>query len=654
VGQVRLVANVDATLTQLAITADGTVDESLGIGDTVTYIDSNSDGGLDAGDVQLGLGQAFKSNNGTVTMTGLSLSLTAGTPVDVILVTEVTGAANVGDTLTFRVEGWRALATNSGGAVAVVGGGISGSLQVIGTDPPKTLTVAVVTPFSSTVAADAIGVPMLALRFTTTTGALDLHSMSFVTWGTGDDAVDILEAQLGRDANLNGVLDAGETVLGSATPQGDDGRLTFNFGGQRLSSSSSTFDLALSYTLAGTAEVGEIFVVELETPAGVTAHAYSGNGGQLISVANAPILGRMRIGSAPATLNLRAAGDAVRLDAGGSEGVALTLDLTTGGAAIDLTSLRVNATGTVNDVATQVGLYEDTDGDGAFSSADAALSPLQGFPADDGAVTFSAPLTLPASATTRVFVTATLAAGLPAGQSFSLTVDPGADVVATATASGTQFQGALLVTGSGTASVVQPDPDLGKDAYLRGEGLYLNDNFGHQGLTVGDRSSGQLGERLFYTEFPLPLGAAPTRAYVALFLTSTGGLTGASLDVQVFRVVPTANNRTPWGEGRGGFDASIDGICFDGTIQATARPDLTHPNVDPTVLDEVRVAAGSQGRWVLFDVTAAAQAWYAGTAENLGLRFRDKDYAVHDDGAVSFHSSDASQGRLRPVFLLER
>ena len=75
---------------------------------------------------------------------------------------------------------------------------------------------------------------------------------------------------------------------------------------------------------------------------------------------------------------------------------------------------------------------------------------------------------------------------------------------------------------------------------------------------------------------------------------------------------------------------------------------------DPSLLDEVRITAGSEGRWVVFDVTPAAQAWYAGTAENLGLRFRDKDYANHDDGQVGFYSSDSPRAGLRPIFVVER
>jgi hypothetical protein len=339
--------------------------------------------------------------------------------------------------------------------------------------------------------------------------------------------------------------------------------------------------------------------------------------------------------------------------------VALVLDLTTDTGSVDVNSLSVSARGTVNDASgvSSVGLFLDTDGDSAFDpSVDAPFAPPASFGADDGSIRFAIPAgsqTLAVGATTRVFVAVTLATGLPAGQSFSLAVDPARDVVASQAVIGDALTGTLLITGGGSSTFAQPGRDLGKDAYLRGEGLYLNDNFGNQGLAVGDRPSGQLGERLIYAEFPLPTSTAPARAYVALYLTGTGGLTGSGLDVQVFRVVPSGL-RTPWGEGRGGFDASMDGIVYDGTIQATNRPDLSHPDVAPAPLSEVRVEAGSEGRWVVFDVTAAAQAWYSGAAQNLGLRFRDKNFASHTDGQVGFYSSDTHKARMRPIFFVER
>ena len=130
-------------------------------------------------------------------------------------------------------------------------------------------------------------------------------------------------------------------------------------------------------------------------------------------------------------------------------------------------------------------------------------------------------------------------------------------------------------------------------------------------------------------------------------------VTGASLDVEAFQVVDSGA-RTPWLEGRGGFDSSLDGICFDGTIQTVNRPEVTMPDVDPTPLSEVTIDAGSEGRWVRIDVTRAVQAWYAGTAPNLGIQLRDKAFSSYREGAVGFPSSEHPRGDLRPILLIER
>lgn len=663
VGQLRFTANADVTLIDLALTADGTVDEATGLGDVVLYHDVNGDGSRDAGDLQLGTGQGFSSNNGTVTFTGLGAAVTAATPLDVLVTFELT-APNIGDTVSFRAEGWRMSAVETGTTTPVVvdGGGITGSLLTIGTDPPKTIDVST-TPSGpsgiTSVAADATNVPVLAINLTTTTGDIDVKGLTFWTTGTGDDHTDILSARLGRDANNNGVIDAGETVLGTSRVDRNDGSVTFNFWGQRLFAGTG-YDLVLDVSLAGTALSGETFAFALK-PAGVLAHNYYGNGGTSLTLGASPLVGAMlQVNAGSSSLVAEARGVPASIATGGTETLAMALDLRTGSGPVDVTSLQVRARGSIDDVSdvSGVSVYLDSDQDGAFSaSGDTLIAGPLTFSANDGALTFApaSPQTLVGQSATTILVTATLSATAAAGQTFELSLDPQTDVTASVAATGGVQHGALLVTGSGNSVVAQPDADLGKDAYLRGEGLYLNDNFGRNGLAVGDRFSGQLGERLFYIEPPLPTipaGAAPQKAYMALFLSGTSGLNVPSLDVQVFRVIDSGA-RTPWSEGRGGLDASLDGICYDGTIQATNRPDLAHPDASTTVLDEVNVASGTEGRWVIFDVTAAAQQWYSGASPNFGLRFRDKNFAVHSDGAIGFHSSDSPQAALRPMFLVQ-
>lgn len=662
-GQVRVECAADATLDRLVAVGDGSIDESAGLGDVVLHEDTNGNGALDAGEPRLGAG-GFSSNNGAVSFTGLGLTLSAGAPRDLLIAVEVKAAAALGDVIALRVEGYRAAATNAAGAaVEVVEGAVTGAAQVTDGSAPNTVVIEAApgNPAATNVAADAAAAPMLAVRLGSPTGSVDVHGIAFRAGGSGDEATDVLSARLAVDLDHDGRIDPTDTALGTARFEANDGLLRFPFSyNQRLGWAGSSLDLVVEYTFAGTAAAGETFSLALASGDDVLAHAYYAPGGQEISLASGPISGgTMTVSGAGGALRLAAQGAPAAVAAPGVETAALALALTAGeGGAASLSAITVRATGSLDDAGEVAGvsLYED-DGDGALGAADVLVAGPLTFSQDDGAVTFALPTAVQgvsAGARRSLLVTATLAASAPVGASLSL-LTTGADVTASVPARG-EAQGALLLVGAGPSVAVQPGPEVGKDAYLRGEGLYLNDNWGHTGaLVVGDRPTGQLGERLFFTEMPLPAlpaGAQVERAYVAFYLASTSGLIASSLEVEAHQVIDSGA-RTPWSEGRGGVDASLDGICYDGTIQGRARPDLSMPDAAPTALGTQTIAAGSAGRWVVFEVTAAAQAWYSGAAPNLGLRLRDRNYLAHVDGEVVFWSSDATDPSRRPIFLVE-
>jgi len=667
VGQVRLTAGRAVTVSGLTVQADGSVDESAGLGDVLLYRDDDGDAVVDAGEPQLGAGQGFSANQGAAAFTGLGLDVAAGASVDVLLVTEVVGAAVVGDTVAFRVPAAGATAVRQGTTTAATaaGGAESGLLLVAGADAPRTMTFAPQPGFGAgaQVAADAADVPVWAGRVTTTTGGVDMHGLVFETSGTGDDGRDVLSARLARDDNRNGVIDAADQSLGRSRPSGDDGRLAFNFFGQRLSGSTSTYDLVIEYTLAGSAAAGETFEVALARPAGVNAHAGATNGGVDVTLSGGSVAGaRLLVSQGAARLVARAANPApAAIAAPGAEALALTLDLEAGSAAAGLSGLTVHARGSLDDATdvTAVTLYAD-DGDGVWGPSDQVVA-SGSFAQDDGQAALAPAIAIQVAAgqTSRLFATATLAGGAAAGATVALALDPSADLTASgATPAGDAVQGALLIAGAGQGAWIQPGPGAGKDAHLRGEGLYLNDNWGHaNAVQVGDRPTGQLGERIALLELPLPAlpaGASIQKAYLALHVAGTGGLVAPSLTVDATRIVDTPGRRTPWIEGRGGFDDSVGGVCYDGTIQSSNRPDLTRPDVDPTALDSLQLTSQSAGQWVVLDVTSAAQAWLASPATNLGVQLRDRNFASHVDGQVSFWASDAPWADLRPVLIVER
>lgn len=655
--QVRVNAVVDATLTNLHVVGEGSVDEALGVGELALHHDLDGDGTLDPGEPRLGSTRSFASNGGALDFP-LQLDVGPAGPLDLLVVGELRAAAVAGDVLALRIaaNGSRAQARGTSSALGVGGGAEGAALQVAGAGAPAQLSVALAPqhPAAPSAAADAADAPVLALRCTNGAGTVSLHGLRLRCTGSGHDERDVLEAKLVVDLDRDGVLDPTDTLISVGRPTGDDGELSFTFLGQRLYAGQST-DLLVTYSLAGTAPAGAVFGLALPAARAVLAHG-EGPGGSQVSVPQ-PLLGALSVSGPAGGLLLRAVGRPARVAAPGSEVEVLALEARAGAqAAASLAQLRLEARGSADDAAEVAGLtvYEDSDRSGSWTPADRRLFGPQRFTANDGTLTAVLPTArqVAAGAAETLLVTVSFTAAAPAGRSFHLRCDP-----AGSNARGPLAIGTLLVSGTGASALTQPGPGAGKDAHLRGEGLYLNDNFGHsQGLAVGDRPSGQLGERVAYLQLPrpaLPAGATPRRAWLALFVAGTGGLVAPSLEVQAFRVVDTPGGRTPWIEGQGGFDAALDGICFDGTIQGRNRPDMTQPDADPAVLDRATLTSASAGQWVLLEVTPAVQAWYAGTSPDHGLRLREANFTNHVDGEVSFWSSEGRYAALRPLLLVE-
>ncbi|MCA8922769.1 MAG: DNRLRE domain-containing protein [Planctomycetes bacterium] len=652
--QARLRAYVPLTISELAVRAEGSLDESVGAGDLVLYLDTNGDGLLQTTDVQLGAGAAFPTNNGRVTFSGLNLLLAAGQDLDLLVVGELVGAAEVGRTMVVRLLGRDVVAS------APVAGAVQGvELRVVNADPPRQLTVSGPTAATLVAApADGVDVPAFSAQLSTTAAPVECHGVTLRAVGSADAVRDVRSVTLLIDTNGDGQRDAGDTVLGTRPIEERDGTVSFPVNGLRLASTLSTIDLLAVASFRGTAATGATFQLQLDDARSVVAHTYSGFGGCQINTPAQPILGPQLGLQAASALGLRALAQAPQLAAPQAEVVGLRLEAQAGASgAATVTALTITSRGSLDDVAGIAGvtLYRDQNDDGVLDAGDPALTSSAQFTVDDGALTltFSTPRQLAAAARETWLVGVELAAGATSGGSFCLGVDPSA-AAASVPVHGDAQSGGLVLVSSDRLAFVQPGAAEGKDAYLRGEGLYLNDNFGHTGsLAVGDRPSGQLGERLSYVEFPLPTlaaGAAPTRAYAAFYLLSTGGMVAPAIDVQAFQVIPSGA-RTPWCEGTGGIDDSGDGICYDGTLQGMNRPDLTQPDVNPTVLSEQSIAVGSQGRWVLFDVTAAVQGWYAGTP-NHGLRLRDK-LLSNTEGYLSFASSEWGVASQHPILIVE-
>ncbi|MGE0711348.1 MAG: protein kinase [Planctomycetota bacterium] len=201
--------------------------------------------------------------------------------------------------------------------------------------------------------------------------------------------------------------------------------------------------------------------------------------------------------------------------------------------------------------------------------------------------------------------------------------------------------------------LLQPGPLDGVDTYVSGVGLYRNDNFGVEPLLrVGSRpaSSGQAGEYRSFLRFDLsrlPPQAELEEARLELYCI--GEAHGRGLrELELAQVVESLGGRTPWREGTGGLDRTLDGMAWDGAFRATseaassALPALSQPESGPPL---ARAVPSSQA-WCVWDARAAVAAWLAG-APNHGLRLAAGP-AASAEGAWVFASSDALEVEQRP------
>ncbi|RKY14015.1 MAG: hypothetical protein DRP63_08950, partial [Planctomycetota bacterium] len=102
--QIRLTASGgDVTIGGLTLAANGTGDETADITRVRIFHDTNSDGKLDANDVQIGGDYAYSADNGTIQISGLNWTITDGTSQDWIVVYDFAGTAEDTDTFTVKI-----------------------------------------------------------------------------------------------------------------------------------------------------------------------------------------------------------------------------------------------------------------------------------------------------------------------------------------------------------------------------------------------------------------------------------------------------------------------------------------------------------------------------------------------------------------------
>ncbi len=453
--QIRLQAENEAmSVSSVALTADGTLDDTVGLSAVRLFVDADSSGTLSAPDILLASGP-FPQDNGRRAYAFAPRTIAAGTTLDLIAVYDLAAAAPGGSNLRTLV----ALPTDviasgafSGpvpttGPRALSGVPIVGNLATIGGALAAALAPA--NPSAGTAQPGATHVPLLAIALAASSEPVVLTALRFASSGSGDETTDVDRAELWRDTNQNGVVDGGDVRLGSpAVFAQNDGTLSFAFASETIPAG-ATRVLLLSYDFTTTPSGGQTFQAAVVDASAITASGQislapvTASGSFPLSSASRTLLGGFSLSLAPENP------PATRAQPGSAAVPVLVLSVSAQGERFDVSELRVHAAGTLDDLGqvSNVELWRDLGAAGVRDAADQLLGSAR-YGSDDGAaiLRFTPAIQLSAGTNERWLLSYDLSGGTP-GQTFRATIGAAPDVVVSGSLSGpTTARGLPLVS----------------------------------------------------------------------------------------------------------------------------------------------------------------------------------------------------------------
>jgi hypothetical protein len=292
--------NEDVTISAFTFRLSGTFDDGTDFENSSfrLYVDDNNNGLMDAGETQLDGNQTCFSDNGFVTFTGITEHIQANSDKNYILLTSLNGNAESPE--NFRVSfvnstDITATGDNTGNPIYADGVPVQGGLFTIGVTGSLTLSLGTNTPPAGTESNSATSVEMLQVRLTAS-GVEDINisQIIFTAGGTGHDRNNVINnsVRLFRDVNNDGLLDGGDTQLGTGLSfSGDDGIVTFNL--SSVSVSAGTYQnwlLVLSFD--GTAANGSTFRAGVYSASQITSAG--ANSGNPITETGFPVVGNYK------------------------------------------------------------------------------------------------------------------------------------------------------------------------------------------------------------------------------------------------------------------------------------------------------------------------------------------------------------------------
>lgn len=428
--QVRLRAdNEPFSVSGLALTADGTLNDSTGIAAVRLYVDGDSSGTFTPGDALLASG-TFPQDDGRRAFTFAARTIPAQGQLDLIAVYDLTAVATGGDQLRTLValptdvtaSGQFSGAIPSSGERALSGLPVIGNAATVG--GALTVAVGASNPGPGTAQPGTSDVPLLQLTLGASAEPIDITALRFSAVGSGTETTHVLRAELWHDVNQNGLADAGDVALGSpATFAQDDGTITFGVAERIPAGTTRTW--LLTYDFSALPQGGETFAARLLDATTVVARGASSSaaitptGTFPVAGGTRTLLGGLSVALAP---DSPAAG---RAQPSADDVAIMGLILAAQGERFDVASVRVSAAGSLDDgpAIRTVELWRDLGPTGVRDAADVLLGAAT-FPGDDGlaTLTLAAPQAIDAGVTARWLLTYDLGATAPAGASFRATI----------------------------------------------------------------------------------------------------------------------------------------------------------------------------------------------------------------------------------------
>ncbi len=444
-----------AKVTAINLALHGTVNDPAAISQVRLYRDVNANGAIDGQqDLLLGTASSVSADNGVVTFSGLTETVPAGTLAAMLVLVDLSGGGSTGQTLAVGVaqNGVSAVGLRSGLSLPTAGSPVTGTLKTLDSGGGLFVSAGLMNPAFSSEPVGATGVPMLQLALKASVGQpVRVNQLTLRASGFGDDQTGFAAVRLYKDANANGLVDSGDTVLGAPTTvTGNDGTASFT-GLAALIPAGETHTWLVVADFSATVSPTESYALSFPTNENLVA--VDPSSGVPLLVGGAPLNGGLKTissqGSATIALGVNAPGPSnespTALDV-----PMLQFSLTASAVeAVRMTSLTLRASGSADDALaiSTVHLYRDVDGNGLVDGAtDTALGVAQSYTSDNGTVIFNGLSEVVAAGGKANFVvTYDLSGSAQPGQTFSASIALSSAVVLKGVSS------AATITPGGTA-----------------------------------------------------------------------------------------------------------------------------------------------------------------------------------------------------------